>query len=591
MRGWLLGVLVVGCGSHGEDGTLVQPGPGVANIPGGLSPVHSPQARPISGGTLLVTRDGKSAVAADPDRDRVYLVDLASHAVSEVALQQGDEPGRLLEDAGGRLYVALRSGGAVVQFNRTAQILGRIPVCLAPRGLGHDAASGEVLVACQGGELASLSTEPFALRGKVQLDRDLRDVLVLNGKRYATRFRTAELLELDATGAVLSRNRPSDEIGSARMTSAVAWRTLPAPNGDVVMLHQLEQTDGVNITPAGYYGSGGCAPGIVHDSVSVMGPNGQVGRTQVPTMAGAADVALSSDGSEIAMVSASNNWGTRTSAALLVFSPPSSPISSSPCGPNDAVAVNVEGEPTAVAYDSTNRIVVQSREPATLQIVVGASVNATIALSAETRADTGLALFHMNVGFGVACSSCHPEGTDDGRVWNFPQLGPRRTQFVAGGVTKHAPFHWDGDLTDMRDLMNEVFVSRMGAPERPARRQIEAMAAWLDGVAAPPVTAPGDPAAIGRGAALFADDIVGCAGCHSGSQFTDNNLYDVGTGGVFSVPSLVGIGLHPPYLHDGCAPTLRDRFSGACGGGDLHGKTSHLSPAQIDDLVAYLETL
>jgi len=56
------------------------------------------------------------------------------------------------------------------------------------------------------------------------------------------------------------------------------------------------------------------------------------------------------------------------------------------------------------------------------------------------------------------------------------------------------------------------------------------------------------------------------------------------------VPSLLGLRWRAPYLHDGCAPTLRDRF-GDCGGGDNHGHTSQLAPAQIDDLTAYLETL
>ena len=30
---------------------------------------------------------------------------------------------------------------------------------------------------------------------------------------------------------------------------------------------------------------------------------------------------------------------------------------------------------------------------------------------------------------------------------------------------------------------------------------------------------------------------------------------------------------------------------GTCGGADAHGKTSQLTPAQVSDLVAYLETL
>ena len=44
-------------------------------------------------------------------------------------------------------------------------------------------------------------------------------------------------------------------------------------------------------------------------------------------------------------------------------------------------------------------------------------------------------------------------------------------------------------------------------------------------------------------------------------------------------------------MHDGCATTMRDRFRADCGGGDAHGRTSHLSETQLADLVAYLETL
>jgi hypothetical protein len=45
-------------------------------------------------------------------------------------------------------------------------------------------------------------------------------------------------------------------------------------------------------------------------------------------------------------------------------------------------------------------------------------------------------------------------------------------------------------------------------------------------------------------------------------------------------------------MHNGCAPTLKDRFDKAlCGGGDAHGTTSGLSPAEIQDLIAFLESL
>jgi cytochrome c peroxidase len=72
---------------------------------------------------------------------------------------------------------------------------------------------------------------------------------------------------------------------------------------------------------------------------------------------------------------------------------------------------------------------------------------------------------------------------------------------------------------------------------------------------------------------------------------SDHKLLDVGTSGTFKVPSLIAVGYRAPYLHNGCAATLLDRFNPACGGGDQHGHTSQLTPSQLSDLVAYLESL
>src|SRR4051812_41758383 len=68
------------------------------------SPPREVPPPPISGGTLHITQSGL-AVAADSDRDLVWLVDLNTKAVSKVALKKGDEPGRVVEDAAGRIHV------------------------------------------------------------------------------------------------------------------------------------------------------------------------------------------------------------------------------------------------------------------------------------------------------------------------------------------------------------------------------------------------------------------------------------------------------------------------------------------------------
>ncbi len=99
-----------------------------------------------------------------------------------------------------------------------------------------------------------------------------------------------------------------------------------------------------------------------------------------------------------------------------------------------------------------------------------------------------------------------------------------------------------------------------------------------------------DATAVARGKALFESPATACVTCHSGALLSNKAIVNVGTGGVFKVPSLLGVGSRAPYMHDGSAKTLRDRF-GVTGGGDLHGHTSQLTPAQIDDLVAFLDSL
>jgi mono/diheme cytochrome c family protein len=175
----------------------------------------------------------------------------------------------------------------------------------------------------------------------------------------------------------------------------------------------------------------------------------------------------------------------------------------------------------------------------------------------------------------------------------FVPQGTRRTQALHVGLAGTEPFHWDGDMSSLGTLMDEVFVKRMAGPkESPAREA--ALKDWLSGLQAPAAIADAASPQAARGKALFESASVGCASCHSGDKHTNNASVYVGTtepGHLVQVPSLVGIGYRAPFLHNGCAATLRDRFDAKCGGGDLHGKTSGLSGAQLDDLVAYLETL
>jgi DNA-binding beta-propeller fold protein YncE/mono/diheme cytochrome c family protein len=113
-----------------------------------------------------------------------------------------------------------------------------------------------------------------------------------------------------------------------------------------------------------------------------------------------------------------------------------------------------------------------------------------------------------------------------------------------------------------------------------------------------PTLVHGQPsAAARRGAKLFANAKTGCATCHPLGLFTDLQHHDVGTRGkfdqptdTFDTPTLVEIWRTAPYLHDGSAATVRDVLTVA-NPNDRHGRTSHLTGKQIDDLVAYLLSL
>jgi len=590
-----LGALGLGCSPHPDEGTVVEAAPGISGVPGGDEGVTAKQVSPISGGTLAISEAGM-AVAADPDRDRVFLVDLATREVTPIATAARAEPGRVVIDSSDRAHVALRRTGEVLSIDLSRrEVLATRAVCPAPRGLAYDDKLDALQVACDTGELVTLPASGGASTRSLFLGRDLRDVVVEGDTIRVSKFRSAEVLTLDAEGAVVNTARPatSSSIGLGTVggfEASVAWRMVGAGNGRVVVAHQRANPGQISIGPGGYYTTvAPCATGIVHGTVSMLSNPSASDSEAMPQanpafshMVGPSDVAVSPDGKEIAVVSSGNSWSTNEPLRVGLIVMPLSELSGfDPCDqPGEPLA---EGEPTSVAYTAQGQVVVQSRQPATIEVVGGP----VISLSKESRADTGTAMFHMNSGFGIACASCHPEGREDGRVWNFVGIGPRRTQAVAGGLMATAPFHWSGDVADLPHLVHDVFVSRMGGP-RPNRPQVEHFSDYLDRIPAP-VKPSLDAAAVARGAAIFHRSDAECGTCHQGELLTNNNSYDVGTGGLFQVPSLVGLDARAPFMHDGCASTLADRFE-PCGG-SAHGQTAQLGAAEKSDLIQYLRSL
>lgn len=230
----------------------------------------------------------------------------------------------------------------------------------------------------------------------------------------------------------------------------------------------------------------------------------------------------------------------------------------------------------------------------------------------------------------LSCASCHMDGFEDGRVWEFLDRGEglrNTTSLLGRRGTGHGPVHWSGNFDEIHDfegairsgqgglgfLTNEHFEAGtrstpLGDPKAGLSPELDALAAYvhfLDWIPRSPYrTSEGsltEEAEAGR--EIFLD--LGCDSCHAGDDFTDSALgvlHDVGTltpesgsrlgeelEGI-DTPTLLGVWQTAPYLHDGSAATLRDVLTNK-NPEDQHGATSGLSESELDQLVAYLQQL
>jgi DNA-binding beta-propeller fold protein YncE len=230
----------------------------------------------------------------------------------------------------------------------------------------------------------------------------------------------------------------------------------------------------------------------------------------------------------------------------------------------------------------------------------------------------------------IACASCHLDSRDDGRVWDRTAEGEglRNTISLLGrGSPEHGRMHWSANFDEVQDFEHDMRAnfggqgfladsllgeanrdSPLGVPKQGLSEELDALAAYvasLRTIPSSPLRQPdGKMTAEGeKGKAIFG--AAHCAECHGGPEFTDSAsklLHDVGTltgasgrrlGGPLlglDTPSLRGLWLSAPYLHDGSAATLIDVFTtrNVTGG---HGLTSEwlvADPQALEHLTAYL---
>ncbi|MBM74326.1 MAG: hypothetical protein CMK59_02900 [Proteobacteria bacterium] len=205
----------------------------------------------------------------------------------------------------------------------------------------------------------------------------------------------------------------------------------------------------------------------------------------------------------------------------------------------------------------------------------------------------GKHLFHsagpkMSKAGYIACAHCHPDGTQDGLVWDFTDRGEglRNTSSLLGS-SQTGRFHWSGNFDEIQDFEGDIrnifggsglmsdedwenHTDPLGEPKQGLSTELDALAAYVNSL---PISLPSPHPHSEAGALVFQE--MGCQDCHPPPLFTDSSLntpirHDIGTltqaSGLrlgqpldgLDTPSLLGVWNTAPYLHDGSANTLEE---------------------------------
>lgn len=564
--------------------------------------IDSSYQLPLANGVLSVAPSGAWAAVSDAEGARLFVVAFETREVRSVPLAVDDRPGRVLATENS-IWVQLRQSNALVLVDAVSgSISKRFSPCRGPQGWALD---GErVHVACRDGALVTLDVNTAEEIRRVQLEDDLRDVVTRGPGLVVSRFRSAELLFVDAEGRFEKKLAlaPGDGV-----VPAVAWRLRALEDGRLLVAHQMHT--GPQLPGFMAYRGEGCGSRAT-PALSLVDPDGigpafepaqptellnrqrvdadkTTARWGLPFATGTLDFAVR--GTDV-LVSAPANalpLGVTLSSSIALFRINVSPFGTLPGCASSPGETGITVPVATELHAATGQWLVVDRSPAQLRFVDGS----VFPLHGDSRLSTGLRLFQTNSGAGLACASCHPEGREDGYGWANVE-GVRLTQTLEGGAAT-APFHWDGALGDLETFVQEVFVTRMGFSQLVPVEALPPLERFLRDIPAQRADAPpiDDQVAeqLRRGEELFTDEAMGCDSCHRGGG-SDEIQHDVGTSGSFFTPSLVDLALRGPYLHDACASELEDVF-GPCGGEDEHARFRELTDAERVDLLAYLRSL
>jgi cytochrome c peroxidase len=199
-----------------------------------------------------------------------------------------------------------------------------------------------------------------------------------------------------------------------------------------------------------------------------------------------------------------------------------------------------------------------------------------------------------------SCHSCHPDGHTSSRTFdtlNDDSYGNPKLTPSLRGVSHTGPWTWHGWQKQLDNAVEKSLTDTMFGP-KPSRDDVRALTAFLGTIEHPPNPnrkADGSLSdAAQRGSKIFQGK-GGCVRCHQGEYFTSKGTFDVRMEAdsspyeLWNPPSLRGVYLRGPYLHDGRAETLEEVLRVDHAPQKLG--NSELTPAERSDLIEFLKSI
>lgn len=238
----------------------------------------------------------------------------------------------------------------------------------------------------------------------------------------------------------------------------------------------------------------------------------------------------------------------------------------------------------------------------------------------------------MSLNGYLSCASCHLDGGQDGRVWDFTDRGEglRNTTSLNGPDDQF--LHWSANFNEMQDFENDIrgpfsgvgftfgqqrlthkaFSARhgglLGKAVAGVAPELDALTAYVATLTttfkSPYRQSDGSLTEDGQAGRKIFEQLQ-CYACHGGDNFAGTRAGMIANVGSLSptsghrmgqkllgidIPTLRGIWHTAPYLHDGSAATLAAVLTTRNINGQ-HGATQHLTEIQLQQLISFLQQI